>query len=334
MPTCSEIHLVKRPRAVVDESDFALARAELPDLGEGQVLVRVLWLSIDPYLNELATSSRMRPMVPLGACMPGRGIAEVVAGPMPAGTLVSGEFGWREMAVVPANALTPVPAGAPPTWSLSALGTPGLAAWIGLHEVLQAQAGQVLLVSSAAGAVGAIAGQLARAAGLQVIGIASGPGKCAWLREAGFSAAIDRLQVENWPDALASAAPQGLDLYFDNTGGQILEAAVRSLNPGGAALLCGHSSEYTGPPARLPASAILYKRLKVQGFLVWDHAHRFAAARSGLQAAVARGELQLKETVHEGLASAPRALCDLLRGRGAGKHLVKVAPAAAQGVQE
>lgn len=321
----TEIHLVRRPVRLVREDDFASREAELPARQPDQLLVRVKWLSMDPYLNELTISDAMRPMVPLNTCMAGRGIGEVVEGPLPAGTLVAGEFGWRRHAVVAASGVAPLPGGGvPPTWYLSVLGTPGLTAWLGLNEVLKPLAGQTLLVSSAAGAVGSIVGQLARAAGLTVAGIAGGADKCAWLSELGFHAAIDRRQVEDWPQALRAVAPEGFDLYFDNAGGAMLEAALGALKPRGRAMLCGHSAEYHGQAARLAASVILYKRLTVQGFLVWDYAERFGAARAALAEAVAKGGLRMQETLYSGLDSAPRALGALMSGKGMGKHVVQV----------
>lgn len=324
-----EIRLINRPNGKISPTDFAAADTPLHPPQDDQVIVKVRWLSMDTYLQERATSNAMGPMVPLGDRMVGRGLGVVVSGPLKTGTLVRGEFGWQRYATVRASELTPVEnTSVPETWHLSALGTPGLTAWLGLHHWLLAgkpkTQGKTILISSAAGTVGTIAGQLARAEGLDVVGIAGGAKKCARLQELGFRATIDRHTVTDWPHAIQQAAPAGVDYYFDNTGGKILEAAVQCANAGARLLLCGHSGEYDGPSASISSQTVLYKRLSLQGFLVWDYADAFPEAAEALAQAAAQGSIQLDETIHHGLASAPAALRAMLDGNGIGKHLVRL----------
>lgn len=324
-----EIRLVRRPRGRIDPDDFSLADTPVRQPEAGEVLVKVRWLSMDTYLHERASGDAMGPMVPLGARMVGRGLGTVVAGALPAGILVRGEFGWQRYATVPASEVAPAaPIDAPETWHLSVLGVPGLTAWIGLHHCLLQKnpdgGGKTLLVSSAAGTVGSLVGQLALEAGLRVAGIAGGPEKCARLRALGFHAAIDRREVGDWAEALRQALPEGIDFYFDNAGGEILEAAAQCAKTRGRLLLCGHSGEYQGRAGRIPSAQILYKRLCIEGFLVWDHAADFGRAGQALAQAVRKGGLQLDETIHHGLASAPAALPAMMDGRGVGKHLVRL----------
>lgn len=324
-----EIRLIKRPIGKVDADDFALFDTPVRPAQDGEVLVKVRWLSVDTYLQERACSDAMGPIVPLNGRMVGRGLGTVVEGSLPAGTLVRGEFGWQRYATVKAADLIPVPPSSiPETWQLSLLGAPGLSAWLGLHRCLMQNRldhwGKTLLVSSAAGTVGSIAGQLAVKSGLKVVGIAGGPDKCARLKDLGFSEVIDRHQVDNWLVALQQAAPQGIDFYFDNVGGAVLEAAVQCANARARLLLCGHSSEYESKGAQINSQDILYKRLAIEGFLVWEHTDAFAQAGKALADAAAAGNIQLDETIHHGLANAPAALRAMLDGRGIGKHLVKL----------
>lgn len=322
----AEIRLARCPGAALSPDDFVCTDVPMPEVQAGQVLVRVDWLSMDPYLFERMRSDAMGPALTPGQCIPGRGLGVVMQGDM-AGTLVAGELGWRRYAAVDAAALTPLQSmpGVPDTWHLSVLGAPGMTAWLILNEVLRAEAGMTLLVSGAAGTVGALAGQLAQRMGLRTIGIAGSSERRAWLREHGYDAVLDRRSTSDWAQALKAAAPEGIDLYFDNVGGRILEAAVAVMKPHGRIALCGHAAEYTEPAAILPAAALLYKRLTVQGFLVRDHLAKFAQARQAIVQTLHDAPLHMGETVHLGLNSAPAALCAVLRGDGLGKHLVQLA---------
>ncbi len=343
-----EVRLVRRPAARAAADDFALQTASLPAPADGDVVVELRWLAIDPVANERATNHRVGPIVALGACMPGRGIGRVVGGALPPGTLVAGEFGWRSHAVVPAAAVTTLPtdAGVPDTAWLGALGVPGVSAWIALEDVARVARGGTLVVTSAAGTVGAVAAQLAVAAGVRVVGIASGNDKCDWLRSRGIHA-VDRLgraetartigadhggrddvaPTTGLADALAAALPNGYDALLDLTGGALLQALLPHAATGARLVLVGHVGGYGATAAAIDADAVLYRRLAVQGFLVHDHAARHAAARAALLPLVRDGRVVVPETVYESLEQAPAALDALLAGRGIGRHLVRVAAA-------
>jgi NADPH-dependent curcumin reductase CurA len=317
----TEIRLVRRPAARAGAAHFAPHRVALPEPGPGQVLVAVRWLAMDPLLNERATGGRVGPMVPLGRCMPGRGIGTVVAGALPTGTRVSGDLGWRSHAVLPAQGLVPLPEdpAVPETAWLGALGVPGLSAWIALHHVAQVRAGQTLLVTSAAGTVGAVAVQLALSAGVRVVGVAGGADKCRWLASLG-AVAVDRTAG----NGLAAALPEGFDAMLDLAGGRALEAALSHAKVGARIVLVGHVGAYGDAAPRLDADQVLYRRLALHGFLIHDQRARFDAARADLLARVRAGTLDVPQTVHDGLAQAPQALQALLEGRGMGRHLVRV----------
>ena len=324
-----EVRLVRRPGGTLHPDDFQTVDTEVQQPGPDQVLVKTRWLSMDPYLQERVSGDLVGPIVPLNSRMVGRGLGTVVSGALPAGTLVRGEFGWQRYATVrAADVVSLTPASGPETWHLSLLGVGGLTAWLGLHHCLLQKTfngqGKTLLISSAAGTVGSIAGQLALKAGLKVVGIAGGAEKCAHLSQLGFHATIDRRGVTDWVAAISQAAPEGIDYYFDNSGAEILEAAVQCANARARLLLCGHSGEYEGYLGRLRSSDILYKRLCLEGFLVWDHAAEFAQAGQALALAARNGQVQVHETIHKGLANAPAALHALLKGEGMGKHLLRV----------
>jgi len=337
----TEVRLICRPAARAASTDFALHDAVLPEPGDGEVRVALRWLAIDPMLNERATGDRVGPMVALGSRMPGRGIGRVVSGALPPGTRVAGEFGWRSHAVVPAQGLTVLPddAAVPETAWLGALGIPGISAWIALNDIARVARGQTLLVTSAAGTVGAIAAQLALDAGVRVVGVASGAAKCSWLRERGV-VAVDRLATGGaasalddaltialpaaLPAALAAALPGGFDALLDLAGGALLEAALPHAQIGARIVLVGHVGSYGAAAARVDADLVLYRRAALHGFLVHDHGARFADAHADLLRRVRAGAIAVPQTLHEGLASAPQALEALLCGRGIGRHLVRV----------
>lgn len=321
----SELRLKQRPGKDVGPNHFTLADSPIEPPQAGQVLVKVQWLSMDTYLYERTAGDAMGPAIPLGSRVPGRALGTVVSGSLPAGTLVSGELGWQKYATVDAARVVALErTAAPDTWYLSALGAPGLTAWLALHKVLQPAAGKTLLVSGAAGTVGSIVGQVARELGLNLIGIAGGAERCNWVSRQGYQAVIDRKTVTDWKQAMLAAAPHGIDFYYDNAGGRILEAAVQAINPGGRIVLCGHSGEYSSPTAQITATDLLYKGLTLYGFRVWDYAAHFKEARAALLELINQNKLHVEETVHHGLASAPAALNAMLHGAGLGKHLVKV----------
>ena len=333
-----EVRLMRRPSGRARADDFAAVDVDLPSVGDDEVLVRVRWLSIDPYLNERATGPRVGPMVALGGRMVGRGIGEVLDGAIfPESSLVSGEFGWQKYAVQKATNLVRISElDIPETWHLSVLALPGITAWLALFELGEAKKGDIVLITSAAGTVGSIAGQLAREAGLRVVGIASGSAKISWLRELGFAEVVDRSEAVPLEVAIRMAcgltsgseiaieANSGFDLLLDQVGGRMLQAVLPAAKPRARVILSGHVGAYGEARAAINPDFLLYQRLRVEGLLVHDHKHRFDSAREALLGAVRSGRLSMRETIHNGLDAAPAALAALLSGQGIGKHLVKM----------
>jgi len=329
------ITLIRKPIGALTPDMFEPVMQAVPELADGQVLLRVKLLSIDPYQRGLLDESPMTGApVAVGAVMSGRGIGEVLQSRAPSwdvGDLALGEVGWREHSVVPVAGLQRiVKSPMPLSHNLGVLGFPAITAWLGLETIGFPTAGECVLVSSAAGAVGSAVGQIAKARGARVIGIAGGTRKLSLLRDTlGFDAAVDYRAERDLAAALKLVAPNGLDLYFDNVGEQMLDAAFSVLNNAGRVLLCGHIASYddtfkadTGPRHY---REIMNRRWRVQGFVVRDHMARFAEARKALVDLVESGRLQPVVTRIEGLRNAPVALCGLLNGHHVGKTFVELA---------
>lgn len=331
-----EVHLVRRPQGWPVPEDFALVDTELADPGPGQVLVRNTWMSVDPYMrgrmNDVA--SYVAPFG-LGDAMDGGAVGEVVASgddavAVAVGTTVVHQGGWREHALLGARHVRPVAADAvPPQAWLGVLGMPGLTAYVGLTRIAEVRSGDTVFVSGAAGAVGSVAGQVARELGAaRVVGSAGSAEKCAWLtEELGFDAAFD---YHDGPVArqLREAAPDGVDVYFDNVGGEHLEAAILRMRDFGRIAACGAIAQYNDEqPAPGPRNLMMLvgKRLRVQGFIVTDHADLAPEYTARAASWVAEGRLRTRETVHEGLDHAVEAFLDLMRGGNLGKMLVRLA---------
>ncbi|MGY1746259.1 NADP-dependent oxidoreductase [Blastococcus sp. SYSU D00695] len=331
-----EVHLAAIPHGEPTPADFRLVEVEHPDPAEGQVVVRMLAMSVDPYMR-----GRMRPepsyAAPweVGEVMRGGAVGRVVdsrSADVPVGALVLTDAGWRDVAVLPAREVRVLaePEGVSPTHHLGVLGMPGLTAYAGLFRVADFRPGDDVFVSGAAGAVGSLVGQLARLRGAgAVVGSAGSPEKVAWLTgELGFTAAFD---YHDGPVArqLRAAAPEGIDVYFDNVGGEHLEAAMGSLRVHGRAALCGAISTYNAtepPPGPRNMSLMVGKRLTLRGFLVSDHADLAAEATEAIAGWLRSGELVARETVYEGLDAAVPAFLDLLRGANTGKMVVRLGP--------
>lgn len=328
-----QVLLARRPEGRLHESHFALREAPLPVLAPGEVLVRTRYLSIDAANRVwLFPVASYRPPVEVGAVMDGLTLCEVVesrdADYRP-GELVKCDAGWQAYAALPAHRLRRVERRTPITHALSALGPTGRTAYFGVLEIGRVKAGETFLVSAAAGAVGSLAGQIAKLHGCRVVGVAGTDEKCRWLKEElGFDAAIN-YRAEDLPSALTRHCPGGVDVYFDNVGGRVLQAVVYRMAPHGRIVCCGEVSVYdTDAPLRGPLGIpgiLTIRRVRMEGFLVRDHEARRPEADAALGRWLDEGKLKVREDVLEGLESAPRALVGLLRGENIGKRLVSVA---------
>jgi len=322
------VTLAARPDGFPKESDFAVDEVEVPGPGTGEVLVQLSHASIDPYQRGRMSEARSyaKPME-IGDVITSQSIGEVLESNdarFSPGDRVVGQLGWQEYAAARGGSLRKVPAALePPTLALHAVGATGLTAYFGLFDVGKPRPGDTVVVSCAAGAVGQIAGQLARLAGCRTVGIAGGPEKARDLRDVyGYDAAID-YKNGDISDALRE---ERVDVYFDNVGGQISQAVHRRLNVGARIVICGQISQYNeGRPApTFHPGLLIVSRARMQGFLVSDYAHRFDEAATRLARWVATGELLWKEDVTDGLENAPRAFLGMLNGANRGKALVKI----------
>jgi len=328
-----EIRLVARPQGFPAEELFEVAETAIPDPGDGQLLVRNAYFSVDPYMRPRMNDVRsyVAPFT-LGEAMTGGAVGRVAVSRHPSydeGDWVLHPLGWREWALSDGSGVRKIdPAGAPVSVSLGVLGMPGFTAYYGLFELGSPQAGETVFVSGAAGAVGSAAGQMAKIAGCRVVGCAGSPEKIAWLRELGFDEAFD-YRERSTRQALAEAAPDGIDIYFDNVGGDTLEAAIGALRKYGRVVACGSISRYNDiEPASGPRNMfmVVTKRLRIQGYIISDHYDRFPEFLARAQEWVRDGRLRYQETIVEGIENAPRAFLGLLRGENVGKMLVKVGP--------
>jgi NADPH-dependent curcumin reductase CurA len=324
-----EIHLAARPDGEPKPSDFRVVETELGDPGSGELLVRSTWMSVDPYMRGRMNDARsyVEPFA-LDRPLEGGAVGEVlVSGDerFSPGDVVRHFAGWREHAIVAADTVEQADTGeAPVQYALGALGMPGMTAYAGLH-LAALREGDVVFVSGAAGAVGSMAAQLAKSRGHVVVGSAGSPEKVAWLRdELGLDAAFD---YHDGPVGvlLGGAAPDGIDVYFDNVGGEHLEAAIGALRVHGRVSLCGSIAGYNTPqPGPRNMHLCVGKRLTLRGFLVGDHADLREAFVAEVAPRVVDGSIVVRETVVDGLEQAPQAFIDLLRGANTGKMLVRL----------
>jgi NADPH:quinone reductase len=325
------VTLASRPNGYPQESDFSIDEAPIPIPEAGEVLVRNLWVSVDPYqrgrMSEVRSYARS---LDLGDVITAQTLGEVVEsrdGRFRPGDLVVGQLGWQEYAAGRGGSLRRVLNGLePPTLALHAVGATGLTAYFGLLDVAHPKPGDTVVVSGAAGAVGQIVGQIAKLAGCRAVGIAGGKEKCGDLRELyGYDAAID-YKNDDLRAALKDACPDGVDVYFDNVGGEITQAVIRRLNVGARIAVCGQISQYNlEQPEPGPGFGFtIVFRARVEGFLVSDYAHRYDEAAGRLARWVAEGKIRWREDVTEGLENAPRAFIGMLNGENQGKALVKV----------
>jgi NADPH-dependent curcumin reductase CurA len=334
-----QIVLASRPTGEATVDNFRLQSSTVdPDaLADGQVLVRNHYLSLDPYMRGRMNEGRSyaQPQ-PLGEVMIGGTVGEVIASRNPnfaVGDKVVGMGGWQQYLVVDAHQrgvlqkvdTTQVPLSA----YLGPVGMPGVTAWVGLNAIIEPKSGQTVVVSAASGAVGGVVGQLAKAKGCRAVGIAGGQEKCTYVTdELGFDACIDykaHRDLKSLSQALKAACPDGIDGCFENVGGVILDAVMLRMNAFGRIAMCGMISGYDGQPIPMANPAlILVSRLKVQGFIVSERMDLWPAALKELGAMVAAGRLKYRETIAQGLESAPEAFLGLLKGRNFGKQLVRL----------
>jgi NADPH-dependent curcumin reductase CurA len=328
-----EIRLAARPQGLPRADDFELGEVELPDPGEGEVLVRNAFVSVDPYMRGRMNDVRSYvPPFALGEPLNGGAVGQVVASAndaWPEGAWVVHDLGWREAALLDGQRMRLVdPSAAPISTALGVLGMPGLTAFVGVADIGEVREGDTVLVSGAAGAVGSLAGQLARLRGARAIGSAGSAAKLEWLSQLGFDATFDYHETRPRA-ALRELAPDGIDVYFDNVGGETLEAAIGALNRYGRIAACGSISGYNATePTPGPRNMFLVvtKRLRMQGFIVFDHFDRWSAFLGEVAPRVADGTIGYRETVLDGIERAPEAFLALFTGDNVGKMLVRVGP--------
>jgi NADPH-dependent curcumin reductase CurA len=332
-----KIVLNSRPSGLPVQDNFRLVEEPVPAPGQGEVLLRTLYLSLDPYMRgRMSEGPSYAPPVEIGAVMVGGTVSRVEASQHPGfktGDLVLGFSGWQEYEACGTAGLTRLEPGMPhPSYALGVLGMPGFTAYVGLLDIGQPRSGETVVVAAATGAVGSAVGQIARIKGCRVVGIAGGAEKCGIAREEfSFDACIDR-HAPDLAQQLAAACPDGIDVYFESVGGAVFDAVLPLLNTGARVPVCGLIAHYndTAPPEgpdRLPRvmSVILSRRIKLQGFIIMDHYEtRFADFSRYMQSWVKDGKVKVQEYLVEGLERASQGLIDVLQGKNLGKAVVRV----------
>lgn len=331
--TYRRVVLVRRPPGEPTESDFKVEEVPMPEPRHGEVLVKVAYLSLDPYQRgRMRDAASYAAPVGLGEVMTGGIVGEVVKSSSPrfgVGEIVEDRLGWQEYAIGGAPTMRKVdPSLAPISTANGVLGMPGMTAYFGLLDVGQPKPGETVVVSAASGAVGQVVGQIAKIMGCRVVGIAGGAKKCAFTKdELGFDACVDYKAGNDLDAALRAACPNGIDVYFDNVGGEVSDAVLRNINFFGRVALCGSISQYnaTTPPMgpRL-LGTFVGKRVRAQGFIVTDFANRYEPAMRQMGEWIKSGRLKYREDVVQGIDKAPRAFIGMLRGENFGKMLVKM----------
>ena len=322
--------LASRPAGRVEESNFRLVEAELAALRDGQVLVQVHYLSLDPYMRmRMEETKSYAPPQALGEVMVGGTVGAVIESKNPGyriGDVVVGRGGWQQFHVSEGDGLSKVDAGRlPESVYLGPVGMPGVTAWYGFHHIGKPKPGETVVVSAASGAVGSVVGQLAKLAGCRAVGIAGGAAKCEYvIGQLGFDACVD-YRSDGFRQAFEAATPRGIDFVFENVGGAVFDAALARMNAFGRVAMCGLIAGYDGQDiAPRNLRSILTNRLTVRGFIVSDHLDLWPTALAALGGLVAEGKLKHRESIAQGIESAPRAFIGLLKGENFGKQLVKV----------
>lgn len=330
-----EIHLKQRPLDLPRETDFDLAAVPIPQPGAGEMLVRNIYMSVDPYMRgRMRDRASYVPPFRLGHPLDGGCIGQVVqsnGGPFQVGDYVLGRRGWREYFVSGGSDLTKIdPSIAPIQAYLGTLGMPGLTAYVGLLDIGQPQAGNTVFVSAASGAVGSVVCQIAKLQGCRVVGSAGSDDKVRWLLDAiGVDAAFNYKTADGLSAQLARNCPNGIDIYFDNVGGAHLDAALEQMSSFGRLVLCGMIAQYNAaepPPGPRNLFMAVSKRLLLKGFIVSDHMDRQAAFLADMGRWIAEGRITWQETIVEGIERAPEAFLGLFSGENMGKMLVKIGP--------
>lgn len=330
-----QIVLAARPSGMPKEEDFRLVETPIPEPGPGQILVRALYLSLDPYMRgRMAEGPSYAPSVAIGEVMVGGAVGRVVASQNPAfavGDVVEERLGWQEYAVSSGQGARKIdPAVAPISTALGVLGMPGMTAYFGLLEVGQPKPGETVVVSAAAGAVGALVGQIAKLRGCRAVGLAGSDDKVRYLtHDLGFDAGINYRTAADLDAALVSACPRGIDVYFDNVGGRITEAVSRHVNLFARFSVCGLISQYNlEKPELAPRNErfVLVNRVRIQGFIVSDFGARWGEGLREMTGWLRAGKLRYREDIADGLERAPAAFIGLLQGKNLGKQLVRLAP--------
>lgn len=334
MTTFKRWVLAKRPEGVPSTDDFRLEQSALPDLQDGQALIRVDHISVDPGMRSRLSGDSYAPALAIGATIESAGIGKVITSrnaKLKEGALVWGGFGWQSHLVSDGRgvqALDPefYQGKIKPTSAIGLFGIPGLTAFFGLFEIGKPKQGNTVVISSAAGTVGATAGQIAKLQGCTVIGLAGSDAKCAYLKEIGFDIAINYKTADDLTAAFKAAAPKGIDIYFDNVGGETLDAAILNMRKNGRIVISGQISEYNTQTPRgirhtLP---FITQRLKMEGLVVYDFSVQFGEARQQMAEWVNEGKLTYREEIIEGLEQTPQAFIGLFSGESFGRRLVHV----------
>lgn len=329
-----QITLAARPVGFPKDSDFKLVEFPLPTPGRGEILVRALYLSVDPYMRgRMSSGKSYAPSVELGGVMVGGVVGQVVESNHPQfapGEIVQGDFGWQQYAVSGGKGVRKVdPKLAPISTALGILGMPGLTAYFGLLEIGKPQLGETVVVSGAAGAVGSLVGQIAKIIGCHVVGIAGTDEKVRYVVEdLVFDNAFNYRSTANYYRKLIELCPNGIDVYFDNVGGAVTDAAVRLINVRARLVICGQISQYNLKRLEMGPRwlwALIVKQAKAEGFLVFQFSERFDQGLRQMAQWLQEGKLKYRENVVEGIENAPRAFIGMLKGENIGKQLVKVA---------
>ncbi len=335
MSEAQRIVLASRPKGPPTLENFHLETFERPEPSNGEILVRTIWLSLDPYMRgRMDAAKSYAAPVEIGDTMEAGGVGEVIASNddrFQVGDIVVGRTGWASHAAVDARQCWKVdPELAPVSTALGVLGMPGHTAWVGLNDILTGQSGETAVVSAATGAVGSVVGQLAARRGMKTVGVAGGAEKCAYAVERlGYEVCLDH-RSPTLADELEAHTPQGIDCYYENVGGTTLEAVVPRMNDHGRIAVCGMIAWYSGKgiedamPLPKMWRTILVRKLRVQGFIVFEHMDRLSPFLKEVGPLVKSGEFHYRETVTEGLENAPQAFLGLLEGGNFGKQLVRV----------